>query len=228
MECGRRSRAGKGGSANVLTIVGKRSSVVRRLGATGVLSEPRFRQLSHREALDTREILNPIVFAYARDAEDNVRFVKELAAKTVGVFSLVSSIVCACPAYCNVYRYVRTKREAEQAVADSGVPFRILRLGIVVDNGDELASYVGMIPVTRISALCDAIRYIDSIAVGSTVSLVEWELGGGSAILRYCHACYAVLARRAGRFLPWMRPIDGIFRLLGYRQYGYTHLICSR
>lgn len=169
-----------------------------------------------------------VVFSYSRKLEENMKLLRNLRLLVRNVIYISTcSVIAANKGY--LYTYPRAKREVEVFARDSNLfeCLRILRLGMVEGTFDA-DSMTGRFKYTSLEMIVREIERScsnDRTKVSFENLYVSAERPFDSRMEELCFKIYC-------RMLQWnfvmgvvMRPLDVVFRALGWRWYGYNCLV---
>lgn len=223
------------GTQNDILIVGSNSRVWAALSAhiDNQKLKKNFHAVSSQDIFDLspsllrRSFSRAVVFSYSRDLAENMKLLRNLRLFVPSVIYISTcSVIAADRGY--PYKYPRVKRAVEIFARDSKLfeCLHIIRLGMV-EGTFEPGSLKGIYKYTTLAMIAQFIQTPvcqnrTSVRFQNLYRIVENPIGHGLESL--CFKCY----RRAILFHPVMgamlRPVDLIFRALGWRWYGYSFI----
>ena len=203
-----------------ITIIGSNSILYNKI--KDQLTNYNIIELSHKDLCSVKEIVNPVVFSYSKESlSDNLDMLDLVLKKTTGKIIYIStSAVYAC-AVSNKYSYASNKKNIENHIIsrDNVV---IIRIGLV-ENLFDKAKICGQIKYSSIAKIVSCIigafeRNIKIIDAWETIHIK------GSILNNVFLKIELLLLKIFKSYFFYTRPIDLIFKLIGFNNYGYTFL----
>ncbi|WAJ69376.1 hypothetical protein [Catenovulum adriaticum] len=172
------------------------------------------------ELLVKNDIVQAVVFSWSKKLEDNIAlFVRLNRSGIKKVYFLSTSATCF--ESCHRYGYVKNKLIVEQFVVSNFDLFYIVKAGLI-ENTHDLGKIHGSVPYTSLDGLACSInewKKLSSIEDSKEIKLFKVDcLTSQSLKLLLLYRIY-----KLSSYLPFFisRPLDIVFKLLGYNNYGY-------
>ena len=123
----------------------------------------------------------------------------------------------------NCYGYPRVKLAAER-YASRFASARILTLGLVYEDPSQLPA--GENAATSIKELAEFIAKPcwSSQVNGRSALMRQVDRPFSGMVELVCHKIYGSLINAMGPYPCFLRPLDALLKVLGFRWYGYTYL----
>ena len=182
-------------------------------------------ELSHSEVEGyQKEITNPIVFCFdPKSYEANVKFLKLTKSKMEGQLVYIStSAVYAC-AYTRTYNYPALKKKIENVLIPQK-KVKILRVGVVKELV-ELDHFCGRVKLTNAKDFVVALNTCLDEKKNKIIDAWTLQTLPNKSILKKVSLQLLLTISKVttkGFFLT--RPIDLLFRIISFKNYGYTFL----
>lgn len=205
---------------NQITIIGSNSKLYQNLKTQ--LYNKNIKELSHRDLKNVDEIVNPIVFSYSKESlSDNLDMLDLILKKTTGKIIYISTTAVYACAVSNKYSYPSNKKNIENYIIsrDNVV---IIRIGLV-ENLFNKSKICGQIKYSSIDKIVNCIR--DAFQEKSKI-INAWEIKNFTGSFKnkfFLKIEFFLLELFKSNFF-YTRPVDLVFKLLGFNNYGYTFL----
>jgi hypothetical protein len=206
-----------------ITIVGKNSVLYNSLKEQISLQFEIISELSHSDIHENMdEVINPIIFSYSKSSlKENLDMIDLIINRYRGkVLYISSTAVLACSAS-DRYAYPRYKKTIENHILKRD-DITILRLGLV----EGLFKETSMAGNVKYSSKSNILQSINKSFNSHSKIINAWEektiSGSFSANLFLKIELYLFKFFKSHFFLT--RPIDLIFKFIGFNNYGYTFL----
>jgi hypothetical protein len=205
-------------------IIGKNSSLWQRLQSHVANSSGIFVEISHSDVgkFDFRKSDVVWILSYSKRSEENIALLRNLKDKNFAKSIYVSS---ATTNVCNVthcYVYPSVKKLAAD-YAKSNLRSDILTIGVVVDETHPAPKgYSATTSIAEIFSFIEKYKYSGDVETHHLFKMEKREFE--NQIEERLYDIYGRMINLCGRFPCVLRPFDFLFRLLGFRWYGYLYL----
>ncbi|GAA0029518.1 hypothetical protein [Bradyrhizobium ottawaense] len=206
-------------------IVGRNSTVWRRLAQRSDIAARFYIALSHRDLDDVRLLPSDRVWilSYSRKAEENAALIHKLGRAGVAEYVYISSATTNVVSQTRCYHYPTVKLLAE-TLAREKLGARILTVGVMFDQQSELPA--GATIATSYDDLADfmlAPQWPDSTEQ-SALLFRPCERPFRGNLEEIAFTLYGRAISMLRRWPCALRPVDFILRAMGYKWYGYLYL----
>ncbi len=209
---------------NVITIIGKNSNLYRCLDMSILKDNFNLVELSHKDVNELELIYNPVIFSYSKNIYENAEFMKIVLSKVRGKIIYISSIATLIVNSLKTYNYPNVKYKAEEFIL-SDKNNLVLRIGIVEDLINVESHYHGEIKVSNCRDITLAIKngFTNENMVGIQYATSK-KLIRGNLIFRFIYAFQTLTLKVSPILFFFFRPLDFVYKMFGYYNYGYTFL----
>lgn len=209
-------------------VIGRNSSVWRRLSARADVQSRQPLALGHREVSDFDFGANDRVWvlSYSRHAQDNEQLIARLERSPAAEIVYIGSSSSAVAESVSCYEYPRVKHQAEQRVLGLAQG-HVLTVGLIYEDlaelpaGDNAATSIAELAAFFVAPDWERTPYGHP---RRQVLLRIVQRPFRHVVERACHAAYGALMSLCGRRPCLLRPLDLTLRMAGMRWYGYTFL----
>lgn len=205
-----------------LTIIGSNSRLFKNYCHELMLSKFNLVLLSYRDIYDYQVLINPIVFSYSKNTNMNKVFLESILCRTKGKFTLISSTAAAVSERTRFYNYPNIKHDSEKLVMKSLLDYYILRVGVLIVNDAEMSAYSGIIKKTTPKMIVEKIYEIYYERNTECVFDLFEQTCVHNSRFKSLHFLLYLIYRKWGYFFYLLRPLDIIWRRIGFKNYGYT------
>jgi hypothetical protein len=206
----------------IITIIGSNSKLFKTINSKIDQSIFKLVLLSHKDIGDVDEIINPIIFSYSKSSlSENLIMIDLISKKTKGKILYISTTAVFACTISEKYSYSTNKKKIENYIITKD-NISIIRIGLVENLFDEtkICGQIKYSSITKIvSCITDAYEHDNKI-------INAWEtkyIPGSSLNNLFLKVEFFLLKIFKSHFF-YTRPIDLIFKLIGFNNYGYTFL----
>jgi hypothetical protein len=209
---------------DTITIVGKNSKLYNFLDFRELKKKYNVVELSYLDVLNCITIENPIVFSISKNINENKNFLENISNKRIGKIVYISSIAAEVYEKHNLYYYPEIKYSSERVIYALKNSF-IIRVGIVEGFHDVQKSFYGNVKLTNSSLILDSILCILTDSVNERL-INCWKLNyvRGYQVYFFIHYFQKILYYISPSVFFLFRPLMILYRLIGYKNYGYTFI----
>jgi hypothetical protein len=209
---------------DTITIVGKNSKLYNLLDFRELKKKYNVVELSYLDVVNSVIIKNPIVFSISKNIHENKMFLEIISNKRIGKIVYISSIAAEVYEKHNLYNYPEIKYSSERVINALKKSF-IIRVGIVEGFHDVQKSFYGNVKLTNSSLILDSILGILTDSVNERV-INCWKLSfvRGYQVYFFIHYFQKIFYYFSPSVFFLFRPIMILYRLIGYKNYGYTFI----
>jgi hypothetical protein len=205
---------------NNITIIGCNSILYKNIKPK--LNNFNINELSHKDLNSVNEIVNPIVFSFSKNSLlENLAMIDIITKKAKGKIIYISTTAVLA---CNIteqYFYARTKKKIENYIITKD-NIAIIRIGMVENLFDE-NNIAGTIKYSSISKIVFSVQE----AFETKKKIINaWEtkyILGSARNNLFLKTEFLLLKIFKSHFF-YTRPIDLLFKLMKFNNYGYTFL----
>jgi hypothetical protein len=209
----------------VVTIIGKNSNLYKMLNLEKFRDSNNVIEISFTEIDKLSNIENPIIFSYSKKIEENNVFINKIIAKSSGKIVLISSIASDVFTLIPYYNYPKIKYYSELLVKKTK-NFEIIKIGIIGNRFELERGFYGQIKSTSIDKFEKLLEEINFNY--STHKISEcWELKSiynNNYIFKLIYFFQQNIYKFSSRMFYLFRPLLILYRIIGYKNYGYTFI----
>lgn len=207
-----------------ITIIGKNSRIYKKLDLSSLKRNNVVLELSHSEVYETEFIENPIVFSFSKVLNENQLFLNEIIKKTKGKITLISSISSDAYRLTGFYNYPKIKYTSEETIKKTSDYF-ILKVAIIEEENKPLINYYGRTKITTLDHIATTLSQIDFSKVNQQID-ETWkvEIIDNSFVFKFIFSIQLLLFKRSKFLFLLCRPMTLFFRIINYKNYGYTFI----
>jgi hypothetical protein len=205
---------------NQITIIGSNSILYKNLKTQ--LFNHNVKELSHKDLNSVKEIVNPIVFSYSKKSlSENLSMMDLISKKTKGKILYISTTAVLACAISDKYLYSTNKKKIENHIIPKD-NISIIRIGLV-ENLFDKTKICGQIKYSSITKIVSCIK---DAYEHDTKIINAWETIRikGSILNNAFLKVEFFLLKIFKSYFFYTRPIDLLFKLMKFNNYGYTFL----
>jgi hypothetical protein len=210
-----------------ITIIGKNSRLYNSLDKTLLKDYFNVIELGYQEVYNVNSILNPIIFSYSKNLNQNRDFLHTINSKRVGIQVLIGSIAADVYRKYNFYKYPEIKCNSEDIIL-SFENSCVLRVGICSDNLCSINGFHGYIRVSTfqmiIKTIIDVCKREDVEGFYDSTLLI---FSKQKLIFKLIAKLQYFILKKFPMVFFVARPTLIFFKLIGYKNYGYTFIANS-